>query len=132
MTDLLQTVAAQAAVAIGPIVTALVGLLAVYLTRLINQRIANERARDAVSRVGLAASAAVTQIEQTLVRQLKAKSADGKLSAVEAKAAAKAAFDQTMILLGESGVKIVDTGLDDLEAWIVSLIEVKVAAMKGK
>lgn len=95
--------------AIVPLVVALVGALAAWVTaavkRLVDAQVArveNETARVVMAQVADAVSKAVEATSQTLVDDLRARSVDGKLTRDDAKLAAATALEAAWASLSET------------------------------
>ena len=112
--------------ALTPIVVALVGWLAKKGVDYLDKKTkyldaAHQAARKERLKQGLvdAAQAAVRAVEQTFVKEAKARSTDGKLTRKEAQEAFKLALRSTLSILGDEGKEI---GKDLLDATIESVV----------
>ena len=114
-----------------PVILALIGLGAAYLSTWLRAKTANEQVDGITRRLVAAAEVAVRDTEQTLVRALKAGAADGKLSREDARAASAAALETLTDLAGPKGIATANAVLGDSETWLVSLIEAEVDRQKG-
>ena len=77
------------------------------------------------------ASATALEMQLSLINGMKEKSEDGKLSATDAKAAARAALTTLQNLAGPIGLREADAVLGDSSEWLRALLEAKVDELKG-
>jgi hypothetical protein len=112
--------------ALGPVIAALLGLVALKLHALIDTRVKNEKVQGILDRLDDAALTVVQEVEQTVVSKLD----PNKPLPDNGKAAKDAAIASLKTHLGQKGVdeakKILGVGDSALEQILVSYIESKV------
>ncbi len=72
----------------------------------------------------------VASLKSTLVDGLKAKSADGKLSADEAGEVAKKAMDMFFADLSSKSIEVLNCNADDISAYVSNLLEARLLALR--
>jgi len=115
-----------------PVLLALIGLAAAYLSKWLRAKTANEQIDGVTRRLVNAAEVAVRATEQTLVAELKRGAADGKLSASDGKAAAHAALSKLRDLAGPVGIEQADSVLGNADEWARLLIEAEIDKQRVK
>lgn len=122
----------QAIYVLAPLLMALLSWGSLRLASLIQAHVRNAYAQGALLRLNDAVSTVVTQLAQTEVEALKAKAADGKLSAEDAAELRDKAVAQVRGYLGKNGVaalqKVFDT--DAIQKVIEAKVEAAVAEGK--
>jgi len=115
-----------------PVLLALIGLAAAYLSKWLRAKTANEQIDGVTRRLVNAAEVAVRATEQTLVAELKRGAADGKLSTSDGKAAAHAALSKLRDLAGPVGIEQADSVLGNADEWARLLIEAEIDKQRVK
>ncbi len=72
----------------------------------------------------------VASLKSSLVDGLKAKSADGKLSAAEAGEVAKKAMDMFFADLSSKSLEVLTCNADDISAYVSNLLEARLLALR--
>lgn len=90
MSEELVKILGDLAVVVSPLLGALIGWIAVKVKKLIDSKIENETLRLIASKFNSALWSVVKEAEQTVVKEFKAKSADGKLTKADGDAIAAA------------------------------------------
>lgn len=123
--------------ALIPLVITLITIAIGAITRSVQAKIQDERARDMLQRLSEQASDVVHELEQTLAGQLRDAAADGKLDASEVVELKDAALGNLKAYLGERGkadaLKVL--GFKDeaeLEALLRGKLEAEVAKLRAK
>ena len=90
-----------------------------------------EQALDlALAEASVIAREAVLYTKQTLVDDLRAKSADGKLTKGEAAAALERAYQYFLHHMKAESLRVLEAAFGPLETWVKQLLEVHVAEVK--
>lgn len=118
-----------------PIAVALGAWLAAEVIRWLRAHVSHTQTLEALERATSAVEAAVGEVAQLYVSDLKSASEDGALTGDEAKEAQSRALAAARDYLGPKGVAMVRASLGDdekaLDRWLVGLIEARIAAAKG-
>lgn len=122
----------------GPVLEALLSLAAAVITwaatkvlNALKRRIDNETADRMLGRLENTVRLAVGEIEQSVVRDLREKNADGKLTQDEMMSLRMMAMARVRKVLGAHGMRELDAISDDIDDMIRMLIEQKVAELKA-
>ena len=86
---------------------------------------------NATNEMQLVADKVITSLQQTTVADLKAKSADGKLTPDEIKEVAENAFNMFVSDLSDDALDVIESNADDATAYIKNLIESRLFALKN-
>ena len=117
-----------------PVLGSLLALLGAWLANEIRRRVQSEHARGVMLRLVEATDAAVREVEQTVVPEVRAAAADGKITGEEAAKIRDAAVNRAKMYLGRRGIgelqRVIDT--DQLEAVIRGRVEAAVHGMKSE
>jgi hypothetical protein len=125
-----QQIVDYAITALVPILGSLLTLGAYYLNGWLKQRIQHEKVRALIDRATETTGIAVAATEQTFVRELKKAREDGKLTSEEATEAAGVALHENKALLGPVFLAELESQLGEVDRWLLSLQEAKLATMK--
>ena len=90
-------------------------------------RTKSEALSSALSEAAAVADSVVAGLEATVVGAMKQRSADGKLSAEDAKSVAALAVDTLLRDLSAGALAVIERNTDDLAAYISNLIEARLA-----
>lgn|SRR5690606_15552058 len=122
-----------------PAVVALVGAVLYFATVYLQARAEKiesewlrEKVEDILYRARTAVYEAVKATAQVYVDDLKAKRADGKLTAEEAEEARRIAFTHFKTILGDKGMAELQVIVGDVVAYFESLVEAAVNDLKGR
>jgi hypothetical protein len=117
-----------------PIAMALGAWLAAECIRWLRAHVSHTQTLEALERATSAVEAAVGEVAQLYVSDLKSASEDGALTSDEAREAQARALAAARDYLGPKGVAMVRASLGDderaLDRWLVGLIEARIAASK--
>ena len=91
----------------------------------------NEALSTALGEAQMVADNVVSSLKATVTDGLKAKSADGKLTAAEAKEVADMAVKQFLSDLSVRSLALIQEGADDITAYAGRLIEARLLRLKG-
>jgi len=118
----------------APIAAALGAWLAAEAIRWLRAHVSHTQTRESLERATVAVAAAVGEVAQVYVSDLKSASADGSLTSAEANEAQSRALAAARDYLGPKGVAMIRAtlGTDEraLDRWLVALIEERIAAAK--
>lgn len=109
-----------------------ISLLAGLALDAIRKHYKHAGADRALERLERIVNLAVHDVEQTVLPELKAAAADGKITSDEARNLRAAALYRAKSLLGKHGVKQMRGFADDLEQMIGTVIEAKVRELRVK
>jgi hypothetical protein len=116
---------------LAPVLAALGAWLAAEAIRWLRAHVKHTQSRDALERAVHAIGAAVGEVQQTFVDELKAASADGKLTASEAHNARDRALLSAKEYLGPKGLDairaVIGTDENALDHYLIALIETRIA-----
>lgn len=90
----------------------------------------NEALKAAIDEAQTVASTIVTSLQQTVVDGLKAKSADGKLTAEDAASVAEMAAQQFFNDISDKSLDLLEGHIPDIEAYIKRVIESQLLKLK--
>lgn len=113
---------------LSPIIGAVVTALAAFLTQFIRARTRNEVTQGALIRLVDGVSTAVRDVQQNIVEDLKAKTRDGRLTAVQVDRVKQKAQNRVRAMLGEKGVSGVKRDLELTDKDLSDLISGKIEA----
>lgn len=85
----------------------------------------------AITEAQTVAETVVMNLQQTVVNDLKAKSADGRLTADEVSKVAEMALEQFYADISEKSLEFLEAHTDDIEAYIKRTIEAQLLKLKG-
>lgn len=126
----LSDVALMALQVVAPVLMAALAWAAAKLAALIRSKVANEYLRGALVRLDDAVLTAVKELQQTVVAEVKAASADGKIDDVERQRIKEVALANVKSYLGPKGLAVLAELLglsgDTLERYLGSRIEAAV------
>jgi hypothetical protein len=129
-------VAAQAILALSPILLAALSWLSLHAAGLIKTKVKHENVRGTLLRLDDAVFVAVRHIQQVVVDQLKAASADGTLTTEERRQVKVATLEAVRSYVGPKGVleicKILGLGNDDLERVLGPRVEAAVFELNAR
>ncbi len=97
----------------------------------LKEKTQNEALYTALDEAQTVADQVVAGLNATVVDGLKAKSADGRLSADEAKEVALKALDMFLSDLSARSLAVLENKADDLAAYVGNLLEARLHYMKG-
>jgi hypothetical protein len=125
--------AGKAAVTIAPVLLALLSYACLVATRWLRARTESEYLQGVLDRLDEAVVDVVAELEQTLVADLRAAGADGKIDASEIAAIRERATESVLAYLGPKGLRMAERVLDReaLERIVTAKIERAVLEMKG-
>lgn len=104
--------------------------LRAQLRRLPGDSVAEQALDKALAEAAVVAREAVLYTQQTLVEDLKTKSADGKLTKGEAAAAMERAYQYFVRHMKKDSLRVIEAAFGPVEAWAKELIEVHVGGLK--
>jgi hypothetical protein len=120
--------------ALSPLLMAAVGWVATRLAQLINSRTRSEAMRSALLRVEEIVFAAVREVQQLLVDDLKARSPDGRLGPADRERVKQAALATVRAELGSRGIaelaRVLGTPQNALDHVLATRIEAAVHEMR--
>jgi hypothetical protein len=129
-------VASQAILALSPVLLAALSWLSLQAAGLIKTRTKHENVKGTLLRLDDAVFVAVRQIQQVIVEQLKAASADGTLTAEERDQVKTATLDAVRSYVGPKGVleicKILGLGDAELERVLGPRVEAAVFELNAR
>lgn len=96
----------------------------------IRERTRSEALLTAMDEAEVVADSVVASLQASLVEGLKAKSADGKLSADDIKMVAAKSFDMFVSDLSAKSLAVIADSADDIGAYVRNLIEARLLALK--
>jgi hypothetical protein len=96
----------------------------------IKEKTQNEALYTALDEAQAVADQVVAGLNATVVDELKAKSADGKLSADEAKEVAQKALNMFLSDLSARSLAVLENNADDLVAYVGHLLEARLLYLK--
>lgn len=119
--------------ALSPFFVALFAWVGTNLARLIQARVKNEHFRDALTRLGSVIGLAVSELNQTMVKDIRGASEDGKISVDERQRIKKAAIDNVKSYYGSRGIKALMKvlGISDSDGFLSAMIEDEVRRNKA-
>lgn len=91
----------------------------------------SEALLTAITEAQTVAETVVMNLQQTVVEDLKAKSADGRLTADEISNIASMALEQFYSDISEKSLALLESHTDDIEAYIKRTIEAQLLKLKG-
>jgi hypothetical protein len=94
-------------------------------------RTKNEALQAALNEAQIIADNVVASLQQTVVDGLKAKSADGKLSAEDAKAVYEQAVESFLADLSAQSLAVLENNADDIVAFVSNLLEARLFKLKS-
>jgi Tfp pilus assembly protein FimT len=94
-------------------------------------RTKNEALQAALSEAQTVADNVVASLQQTVVDGLKAKSADGKLTAEDAKAVYEQAVESFLADLSAQSLAVLENNADDIVAYVSNLLEARLFKLKS-
>lgn len=128
----------QLAMSLLPVVAALlialIGYGVTYLkkqTERLNNEIARRALHDALAEAEIVATDAIRATNQTLVNDLKAKAADGKLTRAEAITAMNTAKEYFLRHITSGSKEVLEAALGPVTEWLESYLEAKLGAEKA-
>ncbi len=128
--------AAQAIMALSPILLAALSWLSLQAAGLIKAKVKHENVRGILMRLDDAVFVAVRQVQQVVVDQLKAASADGTLTPEEGRQVKVATLEAIRSYVGPKGVleicKILGLGDDELERVLGPRVEAAVFELNAR
>ena len=124
--DITQIIIAAAGLLFSAVIIPLVKAVFAWL----KSKTDNEALKSAIEEAQGVADAVVAGLQANVVDGLKAKSADGKLSADEAKELAQSASSMFLSDLSARSRKVIESNADDISAYIGNLIESRLIKMK--
>jgi hypothetical protein len=116
--------------AVGLVISAVVLPLVKVAFAWLKSRTENEAVQTALDEARVVANNVVASLKSTLVDGLKAKSADGKLSATEALEIAQKATGMFLSDLSQRSLEVLGRNADDLAAYVGNLLEARLLALK--
>jgi len=116
---------------IGIVFTGVVIPLIKALFDWIKSKTASEALKAALDEAQSVADIVVLSLQQTVVDDLKAKSADGKLTAEDAKTVAQKALTQFMHNVSSKTLEVLQNNADNLGDYIRDLLEARLKVLKG-
>ncbi len=116
--------------AVGLVFSAVVVPLVKAAFAWLKSRTENEAVRAALDEARTVADNVVASLKATLVDGLKAKSADGQLSAAEAREVAKKAMDMFLSDLSARSLGVIKSNADDAAAFVGNLLEARLLALR--
>lgn len=125
--DWTQFMIAAAGLVITGVVVPLINAAFVWL----RSKTQGEALHTALDEAHAVADNVVLSLQATLVEGLKAKSADGKLTAQEAKEVAQTAFGMFLSDISESSRILLERNADDIAAYVGRLLEARLLRLKG-
>jgi hypothetical protein len=118
----------------SPVILAILAWLSTKLAQLIGAKVKNEYLRGVLARLDDAVFAAVRDVHQVLVEELKAASADGRLTPEERARAKKMAIDKARSYLGTKGLaelcKVLGLDAEGIENLLGTRVEATVHDLK--
>jgi type I site-specific restriction-modification system R (restriction) subunit len=90
----------------------------------------SEALKSAISEAQTVADTVVSSLQQTVVEGLKEKSADGKLTAEDAKAVAEQAIEMFLSDISHKSLEVIENNADDIIAYIQNLLESRLSLLK--
>jgi hypothetical protein len=115
---------------VGVVFTAVIVPLVKAAFEWLKGKTKNEAMRSALEEAGAVADNVVASLQATVVDGLKAKSADGKLSADDAMEVADRAVEMFLSDISERSLALLEENADDVTAYIGNLIESRLAQLK--
>jgi hypothetical protein len=97
----------------------------------IKEKTQNEVLFAALDEAQTVADQVVAALKATVTDGLKAKSADGKLSADEAREVAQKALDMFLSDLSARSLSVLENNADDIAAYVGNLLEARLLCLKG-
>lgn len=123
--------------AVVAIIVAMIGVVAKYVTAFIEAKTENmkkrtqsEELRKVLDLVSDNAAKVVRVIEETVVKDLREKTADGKLDSKDIEEIQKRAKEMMIQTLSEESVNILQASIGNMEEYTTLLIEAALASMK--
>ena len=117
--------------AAGGLLLALVSWALMELTRFVRGRTQSESINDALARVCYMVETTVAKLNQTVVDDLRAAAADGRISAEDAKAIRDRALAAVYLQLPDQVLEIAAKGVTDLTRFVEDRIERAVREQQG-
>ena len=115
---------------VGLVFTSVIIPLVTAMFKWLKGKTENEAIQAAISEAEKVADSVVASLQSNVVDGLKAKSADGKLTADEAKDVANKAIDMFISDLSSKSMKVINDNADDISAYIQNLIESRLLQFK--
>jgi hypothetical protein len=115
---------------VGLVFTAVVIPLTKAAFMWLRERTHSEALRSAISEAEAVADNVVASLQANVVEGLKAKSADGKLSADDVMMVSTKAFDMFVSDLSAKSLAVIADSADDIGAYVKNLIEARLLAAK--
>lgn len=112
---------------VGVLFTAVIAPLIKAAFEWLKGKTSNEAMRAALEEAKAVADNVVAGVQASVVDGLKAKSADGKLSADDAAEVADMALSMFLSDISERTLSVLESGADDITAYISNLIELRLA-----
>ncbi len=112
---------------VGVLFTAVIAPLVKAAFEWLKGKKSNEAMRAALEEAKAVADNVVAGVQASVVDGLKAKSADGKLSADDAAEVADMALSMFLSDISERTLSVLESGADDITAYISNLIESRLA-----
>jgi hypothetical protein len=135
MTDELWAHVAKALEALSPVFLALVSWLSVRAAALVNAKVKNEYVNGVLRRLDDAVAVAVREVEQVVVRELKAASSDGVLTLEERNRAKGTALTAVRSYVGWKGLiefgKILGLKPEELDRLVEARVEAAVYELRS-
>lgn len=117
--------------AVGLVFSAVVIPLVKAAFAWIKEKTHNEELYAALDEAQTVADQVVAGLNATVVGELKAKSADGRLSVDEAKEVAQKALNMFLSDLSARSLAVLENNADDLAAYVRNLLEARLFYLKG-
>jgi len=117
--------------AVGLVFSAVVIPLVKAAFAWIKEKTHNEALYAALDEAQTVADQVVAGLNATVVGELKAKSADGRLSVDEAKEVAQKALNMFLSDLSARSLAVLENNADDLAAYVRNLLEARLFYLKG-
>lgn len=112
------------------IVTLVIVPVLTQTARLVVAKVKNEHLQKALVEVGAAVGASVHMLEQTVVKELKTKSEDGKLSKEDAKKVLNMAVEHSWRHCSRSTLAYIQDNYGDITRYFVAQIEATIGGKK--
>lgn len=116
---------------IANLAVTLIGVFGAWLLMQIRKNEKLETVNNAVEELTTAAEQTVLELQQTVVDDLKAASADGKLSQDEVNALGKKLLTETLNRMSDSGIGVLKAANVDINALVTGAGEAMITKMKA-
>lgn len=116
---------------IANLAVTLIGVFGAWLLMQIRKNEKLETVNNAVEELTTAAEQTVLELQQTVVDDLKAASADGKLSQDEVNALGKKLLTETLNKMSDSGIGVLKAANVDINALVTGAGEAMITKMKA-